>query len=70
MFKAVEPKRIISTAVLARRLERDECEAILTLQNNAAHNAAVGRGDLVRGSKARRLRRLAKSLESDADEFS
>jgi hypothetical protein len=36
-------------------LERDELEGILTLQNNAA----VDRGDLVRGSKARRLRRLA-----------
>ena len=48
-------------------LERDELEGILTLQNNAAH-AAVDRGDLVRGSKARRLRRLARSRESDADE--
>ena len=45
-------------------LERDVLEGILTLQNNAAH-AAVDRGDLVRGSKARRLRRLVRSRESD-----
>jgi hypothetical protein len=39
-------------------LEQDECEAIFTAHNNNAAHAAVDRGDLVRGSKARRLRRL------------
>ena len=57
-------------------LARDEFEALLAAQNNAAHTNAVrepgktAAGALLGSRQQRRLRRLARSRESDADEFS